>query len=178
MPDPKPDKKIRKKSLRADLNAKLKAALGHTATVELLKVVNPKLLEQLRAGVQMPRVADLLVDKIIKLALDPAKANQWAVELVWDRSEGRAVAGQAPENDGRKIEDRLNVISKEHLNAIATQFSTEKWQKAEEENRNQATADPAPGLPPGLLDLPSHGAGSTQALGGQSSMATEAKGAG
>ena len=80
-----------------------------------MKEVAPELLEQLKAGMAVPTIADLLVQKIVRLALDKKKSNQWAVELVMDRIEGKAVKGQPMREDGRLIEERLGCTAEHHV---------------------------------------------------------------
>lgn len=120
MPQPK------KENLRRKLTHLMKEMLGKNATAELMKEVAPEMLEQLRPNDTLPTIADLLVGKIVKLALDPKKSNQWAVEIIYDRVEGRAIQGEPPREDGRVHEERLRDIGRTQLNAIAAQFTQDE----------------------------------------------------
>lgn len=137
-------------ALRVKIAETLKRVLGEHATYELVKEVAPELLEELAVGKIAPSVADLLVRKVVRLALDKEKSNQWAVELIFDRVEGKSVAGQPIREDGRIVEDRLDDLTREHLNSIAAQFA----QRAKDRLvGGSEAADRAAGPASKLMDL-------------------------
>lgn len=137
-----------KKKLTKRLTSIIKDMLGERASISLIKEIDPELLKELQSGKPAPLVAELLAKKVIKLALDPKKSNQWAVELIFDRLEGRAAQGAPMREDGRNIERRLDDLSTEHLNSVAADFA-----KATRERAAEKTADEADGPTARLLDL-------------------------
>ena len=152
------------KELKAALSSRLKSVLGESATLELLREVDPSLAAGLKAGTPMPTLADLVVRKVTRLAMDPNASNQWAVEMVWDRIEGKAVQGEIPTDSGRQIEERLDTISRDHLNAIAADIARA---------RESAAADAdvrSDGPTARLLDLSRNRAGDSQDAGKQPPM--------
>lgn len=131
------------KSLEQKISRLLKEALGKAAPPDLIEQCAPELLSSLKAGARMPLVADLIVSKVVKLALDPKKDCRWAVELIFDRTEGRAPI--AAEDDRMDVvEDKLDGISNEHLNAIAEKFTRSAPLGAD--RAEPPTEDNAPGL--------------------------------
>ena len=78
-----------------------------------------EVLTEIGAGTPAPKVAELLAKKIVSLALDSKKTNQWAIEMLLDRTEGKSVQGKPKTDDGRQIEEKLSDISIKHLNQIA-----------------------------------------------------------
>jgi hypothetical protein len=151
-------------ALRAKLVDTMKVMLGERATVKLLNEIDPGLIASIRAGTPVPTLAELLVDKVIKLALDPKRANQWAVELIFDRVEGKSVKGQAIREDGRQIEERLDEITTEHLNSLAAQFAkNEPGELVERRNIEDRTPGPASKL----LDLHKDRAAGSQDIRGE-----------
>jgi uncharacterized membrane-anchored protein YjiN (DUF445 family) len=137
-------------TLRTKVTEMLKRMLGERATYELVSEVAPELLAELTANKNVPTVADLLIRKVIRLALDKDKGNQWAVELIFDRVEGKSVAGEPVRQDSRVVEDRLDDITREHLNSIAAQFA----KRAKDELGGDKKAENRPAGPAGrLLDL-------------------------
>jgi hypothetical protein len=144
----------KKETKRARLNVLLKDLLGQRATVKLLKEVEPDLLREMSAGAKAPTMAELLVKKVVKLALDPEKPNQWAVELIFDRVEGKPVGGAPPTDDGRQIEERLDDVTTQHLNAIASQFSRRTPGELAGGDGEPAAEAGADGPAAKLLDLP------------------------
>jgi len=164
-----------KKSARARLSEHIRHLLGSNATVKLLRVVAPEVLDELKPGMKMPQVSELLAEKVVQLALDPSKSNQWAVEMVFDRSEGRVVQGIPLREDGRVTEDRLNEYTTHHLNALAASFTT---RSESEDEANPPHEDPTTGRDPALLDLPSNRVSGTQADNGEPAVAPDATGEG
>ncbi|MCC7147127.1 MAG: hypothetical protein IT443_11835 [Phycisphaeraceae bacterium] len=143
---------------RRKLSQLLADALGQKASSELLSQC-PDLLKQIQAGQEIPTIAELLVAKVVQLALDPAKQNQWAVEMIFDRVEGKPVAGIAPDDQGRPIEDRLDDITGQYINELADRFvrakrSEEAAETRDRDQRPAPVAEPPSGRPSPLLDLP------------------------
>ena len=111
------------KKSAVNITESLKAFLGKTVTTDLLREVDPELMKELRAGVEAPRVVDLIVRNVVKLALDPKKPSRWAIELIMDRVEGRPATAEKQADDGRRIEEKLDDIGREHLDGLAKQFA-------------------------------------------------------
>lgn len=160
------------KSLKHELAARLKAALGAIATKKLVEEVAPELLDKLKPGDDMPAVAELLVDKIVKLAIERDKANQWAVELVWNYIEGRPVPGTAKREDSRLIDERLDQTTAAHLNGIAAAVSRRK------DSRGVDAAEGADGPAARLLDMPGNRPRGPEGATGKLAVAAAAQGAG
>lgn len=144
------------KSDRQMLSGILKKMLGERASSELLKQCDPELAKQLTPGMELPTVADLVAKKIIKLALDPEKAYQWAVEILFDRMEGKAAQGVPIKADSRVLENKLNDITTQHLNSIAVEFAKESAGQLADQRE---VTDESDGPAAKLLDLSNDGAG-------------------
>ena len=129
----------------------LKSMLGERASMEMLKECAPELLKALGPGKNVPTVAELLAQKVIALALDPKKSNQWAVELIFDRVEGKAVKGAEVMEAYRDVEDKLDELTTEHLNSIAAKFA--KNAPAELGGGEYKAEDRAAGSANKLLDM-------------------------
>lgn len=112
-----------KKPGKVKLTELLRDMLGERATKELLEVVDPDFLKELKKGKSIPTVADLLVKKIVRYALDPSKAYQWAVEMIWNYNEGKPAMGSPVTDDGREFDEQMDDLTREHLNSMAAQFS-------------------------------------------------------
>jgi hypothetical protein len=108
---------------KVNLSSVLRRLLGERATIELIEECDPEFLKAAKAGMAMPTLAEMLVKKLVRLALDPKKPNQWAFELIYDRLEGKAVQGAPPSDSGRKVNDQLDAVTTEHLNSLASAFS-------------------------------------------------------
>lgn len=106
---------------KRELTKLLKKKLGDRIPVELLTDLGYKeLVDEMADGVPSPTFAEVLAQKIMRLAIDPKKSNQWAAELIFDRIEGKAVQVQGQTDNGRNIRERLDDISSKHINeAIA-----------------------------------------------------------
>ncbi len=129
----------------------LRKALGERVAVELLDGY-PELVNRLAEGMAAPQVAEVLTAKLVRLALDPAKANRWVVEMIYAYVAGKPAQTTDDSDQGRHIEGRLDDITTEHLNALAQQFKAkggglEPVKVADETDRSLANP---------LLDLPSN----------------------
>jgi hypothetical protein len=131
--------------LKIKLAETLKELLGQIASAKLLAEVDPELLKELTAGKTAPTIAELVVKKVIRLALDPKTQCQWAIELIFERVEGKAVQGSPLREDGRMIEDRLDDITREHLNSLAATFAKQATNDLITDNAG--TEEPTKGTP-------------------------------
>lgn len=141
-------------SARTRLSDALREMLGQKASVQLVKEVAPELMNQLTAGKSLPTIAELLVKKVVGMALDPKRQCQWAVELIFDRMEGKAVQGAAVREDARITEEKLDDLTAEHLNSIAAEFSKDAARELAGSDAEDAAHRPAADD----LDLPDDGA--------------------
>ena len=96
----------------------IKGLLKEKADDKLLQKVCPEIAGDY-AGLNPPTIAELLGQKIIVMALDHAKPNEWAVNMVLDRAEGKAVQGDKPNAADEIIEDKLTRASTQHINHIS-----------------------------------------------------------
>lgn len=158
--------------LKVKLTEHIKSLLGQRATGELLKEVDPALLAEMQADAEMPTLAALVAKKVIRLALDPQKSHQWAVELIMDRTEGRAVQGAPPKEDGRIIQEKLDNLTREHINSLTTKFAEVTAASVKEFEESQPSDDDA-GPAARLLDLPRNGISSPKEAEGESSVEAE-----
>lgn len=124
----------------------IKAQLQKQADVEDLP---PDLQAAMADGNRQPNYGELLVHKVVKLAVSPGKIHQFAIELIFDRVEGKSVQS-VPVNDTatEATEERLRDITRQHLNDIAGQFV------AAERAGVAAAAGPPAGPASRLLALP------------------------
>lgn len=155
----------------------LKGMLGKKATAELLREVDPDLLTRLRAGMETPTVAELVAKKIIRLAMDPKKSNQWAVELILDRMEGRSPKAPPLREDAGVTEEKLDALTAEHLNSIASSFARDS--AAGNDGKAEPPAEETTDGPAAkLLGLSKDKIGRAQEAGPESAVAagTEAQG--
>ena len=151
----------RRKESESQLNARLEAMLGQFATRKLIEESNFS-LEELEPNAPAPKIADLIVHEVVKLAL---KGKEWAIQLVYDRVEGKAPQGQPVKEDGRILEDRLDAVAKSHLNS----FSEAVIQHQESEPENEPYRPP----PAPSVDLPEDGAGDSEGTESQPVVAQE-----
>lgn len=153
----------------------LRQYLGQSAPAELIAECAPELARRIQAGRRAPAVADLLVNKLVRFALDPKKANEWACKLILEYNEGRAPVGLLDTDDGRDLERSLQAIDAEHLNAIAEAVR----KAAATATPNPAATDLAPGLPVAEVgDVPEDGDRDTQDAAGKHPVATATPGKG
>ena len=148
-----------KKSPKTRLSEHIRHLLSGYATPEIMREVAPELLSKLKPGMSMPLLSELLAQKVISLALDKDRPNQWAIEMVFDRSEGKSVQGIPLREDGRVTEGKLDEYTIHHLNAISAGFAAgiEGDQEV-----SQTPADGALGSTPGKLDLSSNRVGCSE----------------
>lgn len=157
-----------KASERKKLSTLLRELLGKRAPMDLLKEIDPDLVTQMEAGVPAPTLAELVAKKVVRLALDPQKQSQWAVELVFDRTEGKAVQGAAMKDDGRDTEKRLSDLTTEHLNSLAATYAKSAKPRRPEAEPQAEASGPASKL----LDLRKDGPADSQEAGGQPPVAS------
>lgn len=148
---PKPD--------RRKLSEIIRETLGSLAPPSLL--VDRAIIDAMIEGAPAPRIADLLVNKVVKLALDPDKANQWAVELIFDRVEGKASPVMVSDQEGRQIDERIENVSVAHLNSLAKRFVETRGNLPEGRGEDPENK-PAGQVANSVVGMPDHEAGSAQ----------------
>lgn len=157
------------KKLRQKLSDLIRQMLGERASIKLLKEIDEDLVKELAAGKTVPTIAELLTQKIIKHALDPKEKNQWAIELILDRVEGKPGLGVAARPEDRVIEEQLDAITTEHLNAIASKYAKRK--ASDELAGPTGIEDTAAGPAARLLDLSKDGPAGAQEVEGEPELA-------
>lgn len=128
----------KKKTAKVLLSERLEAYLGQKASRELIEEVDKELLKELTPGAPMPKIADMIVHRLVKSALS---GKEWALQAVYDRMEGKAPIGVQAKDDGRALEDKLDGITTQHLNTLASSVTG----KGEADDQ---AAHPAGRLPP------------------------------
>lgn len=115
---------------RDKLSDLLRQMLGTTASPEMLAHADKDgmLLKRMQQGDSLPTLSRLLAQKVIRLALDPDKAYQWAVELCFDRTEGKPVAAEQVK-ERRKVLDRLDDITAKQIDAITDKYDDDAKQR-------------------------------------------------
>ena len=112
----------RKKKKELRISDHIRAILEEQATVELLEQVAPELLAS-TAKKDFPTLSRLLADKIVIAAIDKKKSNEWAVQMVVERLEGKAVQGEKINDTDDAVEEQLTRAGTEHINHIAAQLN-------------------------------------------------------
>lgn len=134
-----------KKTARQKLGDYLKSMIGQPAPVEMLDGWQD-IINEMAEGKSAPLIAELIAMKVLKAAVDPSRPNQWAVELVFDRVDGKAI--QQNSGEGRDvIEERLDDISRQHLNDLAALSTADAAAGPEaEDGADRPVANPLSGL--------------------------------
>lgn len=130
---------------KAKVSNALSAVLGSSVSREVIDQW-PEVLDQMAEGDRITNL-DVLVHKLMKLALDPSKANQWAIDMIVSYTEGKPTQAEKPDPHRRRIAERLNDITVSNINNLAQQAIKRKPDPAE------GAAGPAAKL----LDLPHRG---------------------
>jgi hypothetical protein len=138
----------------------LKRILGERVSVEFLQLY-PEMVDAMAEGEPAPTWNDLITRKIVAAAADPKKTNQWAIEMILERVEGRAVQGEPASDGGRAIEERLDDITQRHLNDLAAQFVESGGLASSAASGEPAAAADGPASK--LMGLPGNRAGGSQA---------------
>ena len=150
-----------KRTAKQRLGDHLKQMIGQPAPVDMLDGWQD-IINEMAEGRQAPQIAELIAMKVLKAAVDPNRPNQWAVELVFDRVDGKAI--QQTAGEGRdEIEERLNDISRQHLNDLAALSTVEAGSAQAEDGSARRVANP-------LGSVPSHRTPNPQGSGGESSV--------
>lgn len=113
-------------------------------------------INALAEGYAAPSKAEVLVAKVVRLACDPAKTHEFAIELIFDRLEGRPPVSQPDSLDPLAAEERLSDVTQQHLNDLAKGLL-----RSAPAGQPSAAAGPAGRL----MDLPSHGSAGAQGAG-------------
>ncbi len=133
------------KRIKKRISDALKELVGSPAPVEMLDAY-PELVEQMAEGEPAPTIGRVIALKVLRYAMDGTRPNQWAVELVFDRVEGKAIQQQA--GDGREhIEERLDDISRKHLDDLAAVAATSARASQAEGSPDGRVANPLDALP-------------------------------
>lgn len=149
------------KTAKQKLGDHLKQLIGQPAPVEMLDGWQD-IINEMAEGRQAPQIAELIAMKVLKAAVDPNRPNQWAVELVFDRVDGKAI--QQTAGEGRdEIEERLNDISRQHLNDLAALSTATAGAAQAQDGADRQVANP-------LGSVSSHRTPDAKGASGQSSV--------
>lgn len=154
------------------LTETIRSLLGHPVPPELLQELEPELFKKLSAGMRCPTGIDLLAKKLVRLALDPKKSNQWAINMIYERLEGKAAQGEPVSDEGRQISERLNELTTAKLNSLAARFASDKRQSALESAEAQEAEKQADRREEGDLDVQRDGDDRPEDAEGQSALET------
>lgn len=138
----------------------IKRILGERVSVEFLQLY-PDMVDAMADGEPAPTWNDLITRKVVAAAADPKKVNQWAIEMIFERVEGRAVQAEPASDGGRAIEERLDDITQRHLNDLAAQFVEAGGLAARPASSKPEAATDGPASK--LMGLPGHRSGGSQA---------------
>jgi hypothetical protein len=146
----------------------IKRELGKKASIN--EDLTQEQIDAVAQGHRIPTKAEVLVAKLVRMAIDPNKSNQAAVEMVFDRVEGRPIQAPPPDTGSREVEERLDDLTKQHLNDLAGAFQRGD-KKPSDLTEQPASSGPiaatvrAAGPAARLLDLPQDGPGHSQEAG-------------
>jgi hypothetical protein len=128
------------KTAKQKLGDYLKQMIGKPAPVDMLDGWQD-IINEMAEGKQAPAIAELIAMKVLKAAVDPNRPNQWAVELVFDRVDGKAIQ-QASGESRDVIEERLDDISRQHLNDLAALSTATSGSAEAEAEADRPVANP------------------------------------
>ena len=103
---------------------------------------------------------ELLNRRLVDLAITNPAKYQWAVQLIFDRTEGRAAQSATdPEDSSRDFDSKLSRIGKQHLQTFVP---TSVIRNAQDSDEAKVVA---PGPASAILDLPDDRSGGPEASG-------------
>ena len=103
---------------KRQMSENLKAMLGQKSP-PLQKFMDRDMVAEIASGDPGPDFAQLIAKKVVELAAHRAKENRWAVELIFDRLEGKAAQTVINDDSSRQINERLDTYTIQHLNDMA-----------------------------------------------------------
>lgn len=139
----------------------LKRRLADPAPIEFQDI------DAMAGGAPQKLVGEVIAENVTREAM---KGERWAIELTFDRSEGKPIQAVKDDASDRSVEERLEDVTRHHLNQLALAAGGEPLAAAvgadsldagdADRERDERRADPGddrPGTTRGLLDLPRDG---------------------
>lgn len=127
----------------------------------------PEIRDAMAVGQPAPATKEVLVAKIVRYALERDKANTWAVQMIYDYVVGKPQQAPAEIDGGRNLDERLEDVTTDHLNALTSQFVAAGGGLKPSQAQNTAVGQVA-----GVgLDLPEDPPGGPQGAGREPEMA-------
>lgn len=154
-----------KKRRDTKLSLWLKQILGKAAPIEF------QIINDLAEGDPGRTNAEVVAEKVVEAARE---GKQWAIELCYDRTEGKPAQSAKADVDDTRVEERINDVTKQHLTILAEKLgapiSAHTVPVAEEsdDGRRDHPGQRAAGPARSILDLPKDEAGDSQDAGGES----------
>lgn len=136
------------KKKRIRLSKLLQELLGQPVSI---KNLTDKEIADLVEGYAVMSNGEALATKLMQLAV---QGKEWAVQIVLERTEGRAVQAAKEDGSDRTTEEKLDHVTAQHLNSLAKRFVKPDEQEDRSEPENVATGPASK-----LLDLHKDGAG-------------------
>lgn len=124
-----------KDSKKAKLSAMLKELLNKPVSIANM---SPEEIASLAEGYHTFNNGEALAAKIMQLA---TMGREWAVQVVLERTEGRAVQGAKEDGTDRSTEEKLDDITMKHLNAIAKRSAVVQEVKHVADEHGDAAGD-------------------------------------
>jgi hypothetical protein len=110
---------------------------------------------------------EIIARNVVKEAM---RGERWAIELCYDRTEGKPIQAVKDDASERGVEERLEDVTKHHLNELARSLGVAVaaepigagpvvtgGEAGELDEREADVGDDGPGTVRGLLDLPRDG---------------------
>lgn len=116
---------------RVVLSKMLRDLLGQPVSVKNLSKAE---IDNLVEGHQVMSNGEALAQKLMEMAV---QGKEWAISLVLERTEGKAVQATKEDGSDRTTEERLNNITAKHLNSLTAAYVADP----------QPEADPAAAAP-------------------------------
>ncbi len=126
--------KVTKKQKRG-LSETLKDMLGKPAPVELVDQISADLRDRIAEGGPIPSYEELIVARCLQIALGP-KPCQWAMELVWDRVEGKPFKNENVDKSRNQWEKKMDDVTAAQLNNIAATVASMSKQSSPQQASN------------------------------------------
>lgn len=95
------------------LSKLLRDLLGRPVSI---KNLSAKEVSELVEGFQVMNNGEALAEKLMQLAV---QGKEWAIAIVLERTEGRAVQAAKEDGSDKTTEERLDYITTQHLNSLA-----------------------------------------------------------
>ena len=115
------------------LSKLLKDLLGKPVSIKNLSAAE---ISELVEGFQVMSNGEALAEKLMQLA---TLGKEWAIQIVLERTEGRAVQAAKEDGSDKTTEERLDYITTQHLNSLAKRH----LERQQDEQRLPPPPEPA-----------------------------------